>query len=306
METRPTAEPGEGEAPSDFMTPMLFQYLVALCCARRNPDAVDITIGDDVRDATTGAPRDVDVTVTLLEEDGSRRAFKGFEVKREGTPLDVTEVEQLCMKFVDMPDVTHRAIVSATGYTANAIKKAQAHNVQVLQRKEWTRPVAELIPDLDRMGPPAEAFTFKTRGLIWADCSYYLIAPGGPPSFRWTPEQTLYAEDGTPHQAFPTVGLYLEALRQRSQGLLWALAPMQEHVTPEVVAMEAKEGAADTPSWAHTHYLEVGADNAYLKLNQEGLVRIAGVHISGHLQWQLRIRIPQFFVLEDVITHEIF
>jgi hypothetical protein len=296
--------PGTGQ--SDFMSPMLFQYVVALCCARRNPDAVDITVGDYVTDATTGAQRDVDVTVTLLEADGSRRAFRGYEVKREGSPLDVTEVEQLCMKFMDMPDVTHRAIVSASGYTANAKKKAKAHGVELFERKEWTRPVSELIPELDRMGPPAEAFQVRTMGLIWSECSYYLIAPEGPGAFQWTAAQALFSQSGASHSVYTSVGSYFEALRLRSQGALWAIDPIQKHVTPAVVEQAERQGTADTPPWEHTHTLDVERDGVYLRFEQEGLVQITAVHIYGHLQWQVRKRVPQFFVLENVDTREVF
>jgi hypothetical protein len=290
---------------SDFMTPMLFQYVVALCCARRNPDAVDITIGDDVADATTDAQRDVDVTVTLVEADGSRRAFKGYEVKREATPLDVTQVEQLCMKFIDMPDVTHRAIVSASGYTANAVKKARAHGVELFERKEWTQPVSELIPELENVGAPAESFKFRSMGLIWADCSYYLVAPEGPSAFQWTAARALYSETGAPHTA-SNVGEYVEVLRQRSVGVLWALEPLQNRVTPDVVEQAEAQGTADTVPLAHTHTLDVEKDGVYLKFEREGLIQITAVHISGHLQWQVRKRLPQFFVLENVDTGAIF
>ena len=112
-----------------LMTPMLVQYLVGLCCLRNNPDAVDVTVGDLVLDTAAKKGRDVDVTVTLKEEDGGVSAFKAYEVKREGEPLDVVTVEQLCMKLRDMPKVTHPAIVSSSNYTDGAIKKAITHKV---------------------------------------------------------------------------------------------------------------------------------------------------------------------------------
>ena len=59
-----------------MLTPMLVQYLVGLCCLRYDPDAVDVTIGDLVLDTAAQKKRDVDVTVTVKEEDGSLRAFK--------------------------------------------------------------------------------------------------------------------------------------------------------------------------------------------------------------------------------------
>jgi hypothetical protein len=297
--------PGDG-AP-DFMTPMLFQYVVALCCARRNPDAVDITIGDYVVDATTQAARDVDVTVTLTEADGSRRAFKGYEVKREKAPLDVVDVEQLCMKFIDLPDVTHRAIVSASGYTANAVKKAKAHGVELYERKEWVRPVRELIPELANMGVPAEAFKVRTYGLVWAgEGTHYLEAPAGTPEFQWTSDRALYSGDGTPHGAYADVGQYLDALRRRALDYLWALPEIESHVTPELVAQVEAQGAVDTPPWAHTHIFGVEMDGVYLKFEPEVLVQIVAVHINGQLQWQMRKRLPQFFVLENVDTHEVY
>lgn len=93
---------------------MQIQYVVGLCCLRRNPDTVDITVDDLVQDAAAERPRDVDITVSLHEADGTLRAFKAYEVKREGEPLDVARVEQLCVKLKDMTTVTHRAIVSAS------------------------------------------------------------------------------------------------------------------------------------------------------------------------------------------------
>src|SRR6266849_6302430 len=101
-----------------MLTPMLVEYVVGLCCIRRNPDVVDVTIGDLVLDVAAKKRRDVDITVTVKEDDGTARAFKAFEVKREGEPLDVATVEQLCLKLRDMPEVTHRAIVSASSFTS--------------------------------------------------------------------------------------------------------------------------------------------------------------------------------------------
>ena len=103
---------------------MQVQYVVGLCCLRRNADAVDVTVGDMVLDSASEKERDVDVTVTLQDGPGVLRAFKAWEVKRERGPLDVADVEQLCTKLKDMPAVTHPAIVSASGYTDGAVKKA--------------------------------------------------------------------------------------------------------------------------------------------------------------------------------------
>jgi len=109
------------------LTPMLVQYLVGLCCMRWDPDAIQITIGDMVLDQAAGKERDVDVPVIVADpNDSSRRAFKAYEVKREGASLDVADVEQLCIKLLDMPSLTHRAIVSSSGSRSVLSGKPQA------------------------------------------------------------------------------------------------------------------------------------------------------------------------------------
>jgi hypothetical protein len=169
-----------------MLTPMLVQYLVGLCCLRRNPDAVDVTIGDLVPDVAANKSRDVDITVTLREEDGTITAFKAYEVKREGEPLDVTTVEQLCIKLRDMPKVTHRAIVSASGFTDGAISKAAAHDVQLYVLKPWTDPLSSQFPEFEGVGPPEEFLRgFESNLLCWIDYRLFMVAPDGPSSFNF-------------------------------------------------------------------------------------------------------------------------
>ena len=156
IRTRNRCPLSRDRAISSILTPMLVQYVVGLCCLRRNPDAVDVTVGDLVQDVAANKPRDVDITVTLHEADGTVRAFKAYEVKREGAPLDVTTVEQLCMKLRDMPTVTHRAIVSASSFTDGAIAKAAAHDVQLFVLKPWIQPLADQFPEFKGVGRPDE------------------------------------------------------------------------------------------------------------------------------------------------------
>ena len=111
------------------LSPMLVQYLVGLCCLKWDSDAVDVTIGDMVLDSAADKERDVDVTVTVKESERIIHAFKAYEVKHENKPLDVSVVEQLCLKLLDMPSVTYRAVVSASGFTQAAQAKAAQHGV---------------------------------------------------------------------------------------------------------------------------------------------------------------------------------
>jgi hypothetical protein len=95
------------------------------------PESVEVTLGDMVLDPAAGKERDVDVTVKFKESTGIVRAIIGYEVKREKVPLDVKHIEQLSLKLLDMPTVTHRAIVSASGFTDGAKRKASAHGVDL-------------------------------------------------------------------------------------------------------------------------------------------------------------------------------
>lgn len=146
-----------------LITPMFVQYLVGLCCVRVHADAVDVTLGDMVLDPAAEKKRDVDVTVTMREPGGEITAFKAYEVKKESAPLDVSTVEQLGTKLNDMPSVTHRAIVSASGYTTSAIRKGLRHGVDLYTISPWTRPVREQFPELGLERVPQDC---RLRGQV--------------------------------------------------------------------------------------------------------------------------------------------
>jgi len=90
-----------------------------------------------VPDVASEKERDVDVTVTKRNSDGGLEIYKGIEVKDEKQPLDVIRVEQLCLKMSDMPALTHRSIVSASGYTKPAILKARKHGIDLFEIVNW-------------------------------------------------------------------------------------------------------------------------------------------------------------------------
>lgn len=142
------------------LRPMLVQYVVGLCCLRRDPNAVDVTIGDMVLDPAAGKERDVDVTVTIVDSPSDTTAFKAYEVKRESTPLDVGEVEGLCLKLIDMPRITHKAIVSSSGFTDGAKAKAARHGVDLYTFEPWTSSIESDFPNFDLTGRPEISLPF--------------------------------------------------------------------------------------------------------------------------------------------------
>jgi hypothetical protein len=120
-----------------MLTPTDIHYTVGFLSQAAGPDNVEIELGDFVYDAATRTSRDVDVTITTRNKDGSREAFVGLEVKAHKRRLNSEHVEQLIQKLHDMPDITGKAIVSASGYTKPAIRKAQHHNVDLYELADW-------------------------------------------------------------------------------------------------------------------------------------------------------------------------
>jgi len=147
-----------------LLSPTDVHYLVGHLTMISNPESVEITLGDIVHDKNADKSRDVDITVTYKDVNGLISAFKGIEVKRHLRPLDVTHVEQLSIKLNDMPDLSHRSIVSASGYTKAARKKAKAHSVDLFKLIPWNNPME----GFEHIKFPPDFF-IKERTLIWAD-----------------------------------------------------------------------------------------------------------------------------------------
>lgn len=99
-------------------------------------DDIDVVQGERVLDRATGTKRDVDVVVLT----SGKVALAGVEVKDHTQRLDVTDVEQLCQKLNDMPDLKAKQIVSRSGFTAPALRKASHHAIDCFTLKEGPLP----------------------------------------------------------------------------------------------------------------------------------------------------------------------
>jgi hypothetical protein len=87
-----------------------------------------VVLGEKVLDEASASHRDVDIVIATADDCG----FIGVEVKDESRPLHVGIVEGLCQKFHDMPTIKRRGIVSSSGYTDPALRKALSHEVDCL------------------------------------------------------------------------------------------------------------------------------------------------------------------------------
>jgi hypothetical protein len=276
---------------------MLVQYLVGLCCLKWDPGAVDVILGDMVLDPAAGKERDVDVTVTIKESGTVTHAFKAYEVKHEGAPLDVATVEQLCMKLLDMPSVTHRAIVSASGFSDGAKAKAARHGVTLYQLVRWTRPLQEQFPALTMHGTAEECFPTSRVLLCWATWQFAIVAREANDPFNVKSDDQLFDRTGKAHSKYETFGHYQHDLLLRSTEILFPLEPAS--TLARTFPIPHSGSVLTGPAWPHTHTLDVHADDVCVETGN-GVRRIDLVTINGQLQWQRTTDGVHYYVMEQV------
>ncbi|WP_143277405.1 hypothetical protein [Bordetella genomosp. 9] len=291
-----------------MLTPMLVQYLVGLCCLRYDPNAIDVTIGDMVLDEAAEKERDVDVTVTIVDDNGEISAFKASEVKHESKPLSVSTVEQLILKLNDMPKVTHKAIFSTSGYTDGARKKAVSHGVDLYTLQPWENRIENDFQDFPGVGTPSEFLSqFSANLLCWPQYKLSITcAPGCPTLFTIADGEQLYDRTGSTHQVYSTFGEYKHAVLLRSTEILYALEPAETVLHTFPYGLREQGDCSVGPAWPHTHTLDVRADKVYAKVGEGQPFRIDSITISGYLQWQRRNSRPKFNILKRVADGAIF
>lgn len=158
-----------------MLTPTDVHYLVGLLTLVSTPEDVEITLGDMVYDSTADEDRDVDVTVSYKDADGSISVFKGIEVKKHLRPLDVIHVEQLIAKLNDMPSMNHRAIVSSSGYTKPARRKADAYGVELFELVDWKNTMEGF-----QHVKFAPWLTARQTVFVWASLPVIIFNPNQP------------------------------------------------------------------------------------------------------------------------------
>jgi hypothetical protein len=280
-----------------MLTPMHVQYLIGLCCLRRTPEAVDLILGDSVRDDSTGTGRDVDVTVTVALDGGCREAISGFEVKKESKPLDVTDVEQLCVKMNDMPSLTSRSIVSASGYTSTCQGKADRHGVVLYDLAPWESPVKQDFPASSLHDTPANSVLFGEHQFVWLDGVSVKINPSDPCREPWVslPDgQSILDVDGKHLDTYKgfirrILGQAATQLADSSQAKAILLAPRT--IPPN----EQPDGPIGPPVRVENLNLIMG-QAIFVSLGDK-LECIQEVIVSGELQWLQKRQRGTYYVM---------
>jgi len=241
------------------------------------------------------------LTVRVREQDGDIRAFETYEVKAEGAPLDVQVVEQLSAKLHDMPEVTHRAIVSTSGFTDGAISKAASHNVELYHLRPWSVPQGQTMPTFSGQTLPMRLGGGTVILLCWNTNAYvHLHLASDRPYFRWTSDLPAFSASGGRHSMYATLGDFRQTVLLRSTEALvsqkgteellslWPKTSLDPSATAEIITLGS-----------HTHTVDVASDDVHLKLD-DALVRVDSVSISGDLEWHRSGAVPDFRLMERV------
>jgi hypothetical protein len=263
-----------------MLTPNDVHLLVGLLTQASSPDNVAVELGSLVYDTAAEKLRDVDITVD--HPIGEIRALKGLEVKKHKDPLDVTHVEQLAMKLGDMPSLTSRQIVSASGYTAAAIKKAAAHDLELLKLTNWD-PKKYSFEHAQFSGMSA----FSSRSLHYVDGPHIHIEVERAGCFDGDPALIQVTdEEGRPH----------------SSGLTFA--QFKNNIVINATNELSKTEQVSTLSGDATKAVSVWmdfSDHPYLKTG-DVIVKIKGARIQGVLCWKETPCEAQYKVLVDETT----
>jgi hypothetical protein len=265
-----------------MLTPTDVHYLVGLLTLSAEPDGVEIELGSMVMDMASEEVRDVDVTVTARNLDHSILGVAGVEVKAHARPLDSTHVEQLACKLKDMPSLTRRAIVSASGYFGPAIRKAEKHGIDLLLLKDWDQR-SDTFPHFR-----SEFVPFVVSGLEWVDNVNVHVNPRNRVAeadrafIQANP--LIWQTDETPLPNSPDFNTFLRLMQRQ------AAAQLMERWKPAVIDEN-----------------EIKKTRVAVQITDQPFVKIAGRRIvieelvfEGKIRWRQEQRETKYKVLQRV------
>jgi len=249
-------------------------YVVGFLSRLAGPDGVELELGAMVLDTDAEEERDVDITLRTVS---GLRCVLGIEVKREKRRLDVIRVEQLCAKLNAMPDLTKRAIVSASGYYDPARRKAEALGVELLRLDAWDR---EKRPFGATELPPQ--FRWTNRELGWEDAHVVFdIDWEGRKAEKLKVRTPVTGGDGKPIVGMPDVAALSERI-------------LRTYASPKVSdrVISAVPDGALVPFKEH---VAVGGELRVWRGKKSGVVR--GALVKGQFVWRSRVQEPEFMIL---------
>jgi hypothetical protein len=278
---------------------MLVQYLVGICCAGRNPNAVKIVLGDAVNDEEAEEERDVDVTVAVDNGSDGAMAFQAYEVKREARSLSVDTVEQLCAKLLAMPSVTYRAIVSTSGFSKGALRKARKRGVDLYELQSTELPPWAKSPDGKPQIGGGTIESASSVSIDWGTKPYiHCSFPAGTPSVRISPDDAMLDDNGRVHKVYPRFALFASEVAAR------ALKQIIRRPTDLVSHTTGNEVPATDRIPQHTEPVDVQHDGVYLRVEAK-VAQVSQATATGDLLIRVEADRAQYVAFKKVGAEEL-
>lgn len=231
-------------------------YLTAFLYLATHSEDIEIVLGEKVYDVASESSRDVDIVIAASNDHG----IIGVEVKDEGRAMHVGLVEALCQKFADMPSLTERWIVSASGYTEPALRKASAHKVQCL------RLVRGRVPHFDSISI-SNLNEFVVSYLEWRQGPAIQLIP----STDLTSEQRAELNDNSP-----------VVVREKTPSSPGTARQLADHIVALATSEWAGPDQTEGPLPAN---LQVEVADVPVIALKSGSISIIGAHITGTVEW---------------------
>lgn len=201
-----------------------------------------------------------------------------------------------------MPSITHRAIVSSSGFSDGAKRKAEHHGVDLYTLEKCATPIELEFPRFGLKGLPEDAIPFSRKLLVWLNAHVNVVAPSAKRNFNIAVTDPLLDSTGAVHARYKTFGQYRDEILLRSTEVLWAIDPAQtmDRTLPEF----HPSGRSVTAEWPHTHTLDVSSDDIHFRVGD--LVKIERITISGNMRWERQSEQLDFRVMRRVRDGEPF
>jgi hypothetical protein len=175
-----------------------FQQLVHLIEGQLVSHEATVTESREFIDQVTGQPREVDIVIETKV--GTHPFVIGIECVDRNRPMGAPWIEQIHNKHQDLGDIDKTIVVSKSGFTKPALKKAKQRKIEALTLNEargsnWVLYTSRLasLESINVVSTP-----------VWAAEIRLKVMPPGPPPFPPPPQfaqptdQLIYDPTGKP------------------------------------------------------------------------------------------------------------
>lgn len=154
-----------------------FQQLVHLIEGQLVSHEATVTESREFTDQVTEQPREVDIVIETKV--GTHPFVIGIECVDRNRPMDAPWIEQIHNKHQDLGDVDKTIVVSKSGFTKPALKKAEQRKIEPLtlneaQESDWVRCTGRLAR-LESINVVSTVVTSSP------DVTILVMPPGAPP-----------------------------------------------------------------------------------------------------------------------------